>query len=140
MVMEMPVVVAPGELHVAHFYNDQSGKSVELPVVGWDGANEALIVDAVTGQIFRAREAPDFDGVQPQPRCTAALPGQGWQATFVYPVDGHDVRVTAPVVGWLINERGVVTPISVAPDGETVRPVDVEDFKLTHPQAKPVTP
>lgn len=101
-----------------------------VSVEAWSEDGAALIVDEKTGQLVEAAGQAGFRGLQPAGgRYIAALPADGWVATFAVP-SGPASAFTEPVLCWLVEQDGTVAAVSVDKDG--VSEVLTSDVRESH--------
>jgi hypothetical protein len=86
-------------------------------VEAWSAEGAALVADEQAGRLVEAAVQSGFQELQlAGGRYIAALPAEGWVATFATRSDPAQ-RFTEPVLCWLVEEDGTVAAVSLDADG-----------------------
>lgn len=107
-----PTILAPPGWAAVFGPNEgEEGEHIALPIVAFDAAGAALVVDAQLGGLVPANSYSNFRYLHvadDDPGYVAYLPGGGWRIAY-----GHDEAnaQVEDVVAWAVNRFGDATPI-----------------------------
>ncbi|MER7048341.1 hypothetical protein [Streptomyces jumonjinensis] len=114
-----------GVRHVNHF---------EDPVVAWDDEGYPLVVSQQG--LCRASDLPHFSMLSKVSRPIGALPADGWRVEHT----NEDGTIwSEPLVGWLINADGTLSPLESDDQGrvhDVYLEYDRGAYRIYHPDSE----
>jgi hypothetical protein len=102
---------------MARYNPTKPNAPVIRPVVAWNDEGEALVVDESRAKLVRAANFADFVRLDRCSRVVSAVPAQpGWTVKIWEDNDDDSSIFSVPIVAWLVDEEGFLTPISASSD------------------------